>query len=108
MPSTKKLKQSSTKPKKISKKPTKVSKTRLPQPSNDIHLKDSGYSVKKSVSARRKALRKASKSHSSLVVLKRLNLIRNLSKDGSDNKKKLSDDVEYMKRLHKKNKKSAK
>jgi hypothetical protein len=77
---------------------------KLPQPSKNVHLKDSGYGVKKSTSARRKALKKASKSQSSLSVLKRLNLIRNLSREGSDNKKRLSEDVEYMKRLYKREK----
>lgn len=77
---------------------------KLPQPSKDVHLGDDGYSVRKSSSARRNALKKASSKHGSLTVLKRLNLIRNLSKNNSKNKKRLSEDVEYMKRKYKREK----
>lgn len=77
---------------------------KLPQPSGKIHLDDFGYKLDKPVKKRQASLRKASKKYSTLVVEKHLNLIRNLSKKGSKNKKKLSKDVKFMQKLYKKSK----
>lgn len=71
----------------------------LPPIDKNISLSKYGYSVKSSKSRRHSSLKRASKQHSSLTVLRRLNLIRNYSKSGSkENYKRLSDDVEYMKK----------
>lgn len=79
----------------------KSTKTLLPKPSDDIHLSSTGYNLKKTVKQRRLSLKKASQKYKPLNVLRRLNLIRNLSRKGSNAKKKLSKDVEYMKTLYK-------
>lgn len=81
---------------------------RLPNPSKDISLSADGYSLRYVDDSRRKALRKSSKKHGTLNVLKRVNLIRNISKDGSKNKKTLSKDVEYLKKLYAKQKNKTK
>ena len=70
---------------------------RLPKPSNETHLASSGYDLKKTQKQRRLSLDRASKKTGTLPVLKRLNLIRNLTKRGTINKKKLTKDVDYMK-----------
>ena len=72
----------------------------LPQPSKDMDLKKFGYSTHKSKTARHISLKNASKKYGTLSVLKRLNLIRNLSRHGSPQKQIMSDDVEYMKKLY--------
>lgn len=77
----------------------------LPQPSSDMSLSKYGYSTNKPLSKRRTSLKKASKRYGKLTVLRRLNLIRNLSKKGSEQKGKMSKDVEFMKKLYKKEKK---
>jgi hypothetical protein len=73
----------------------------LPKPSDDFHLKSVGYSIKNKKTTRQKSLRKASKKVGSLRVLKRLNLIRNLTKHDTKNKNILSADVDYMKKMYK-------
>ena len=70
---------------------------RLPKPSQETHLANTGYELRKSQKQRRQSLDVASKKNGTLPVLKRLNLIRNLTKRGTVNKKKLTKDVEYMK-----------
>lgn len=78
----------------------KKSSKNLPKSSNDIHLKNFGYSLNKNQSSRHKSLSNASKKIGKLIVLKHVNLIRNLTKKGSINKKKLSSDVNYLKKKY--------
>jgi hypothetical protein len=68
----------------------------LPQPDDMIHLSDYGYSLDRSRDQRREALRKASKENNSLTILRRVNLIRNLSRGVEENYEKLSEDVKYL------------
>ena len=78
----------------------------LPRPDPaGIHLSKYGYSTSKKQSQRRSSLKRTSKKHGALPVLKRLNLIRNItSTQTSDKTKKahdiMSKDVEYMKKLY--------
>ena len=78
----------------------------LPRPDpSGIHLSKYGYTTSKKQSQRRSSLKKGSKKHGALPVLKILNLIRNLtSTQTSDKTKKahdiMSKDVEYMKKLY--------
>ena len=81
---------------------------RLPKPSNEIHLADDGYAVHKSDLSRHRSLKRASKKNGTLTVMKRLNLIRNLTKKGSKNKNVLSRDVNYLKKIYRKEKRSTK
>lgn len=85
-------------------------KTLLPQPGKENSLSKYGYNLRKSSPIRHKSLRSASKKYKPLPVLRKLNLIRNLSRSRKDNYKKLSSDVEYMKKLNKRlnNKKGSK
>jgi hypothetical protein len=71
----------------------------LPKLSDDMHLSRFGYSLDKPEKQRRLSLKKASKKNKTLKVLRRLNLIRNYTAV-AENKKKLSRDVDYMKRLY--------
>jgi hypothetical protein len=80
---------------------------KLPKPNSKLHLNDSGYYIHKKSSIRKSALKRASKKSSMLAVLKRLNLIRNITKKNTSNKKKLSQDVEFMEKQYKKEKKKA-
>jgi hypothetical protein len=80
----------------------------LPIPNDDFHLKSVGYSIKNKKTTRHNSLRKASKKVGTLRVLKRLNLIRNLTKNNTKNKVILSDDVDYMKKMYKKQSKDKK
>jgi hypothetical protein len=73
---------------------------RLPKPGDNIHLSDVGYSLNKTQKQRRLSLDKASKKNGSLPILRRLNLIRNLTKKESKNKKKLTKDVNYLKKKY--------
>lgn len=81
--------------------------TRLPKPSTNYHLADDGYKVSANKMSRHKALKQGSKKAGTLTVLKRLNLIRNLTKKGSKNKERMTDDVEYLKKLYATQKKKA-
>jgi hypothetical protein len=78
----------------------------LPRPDPaGIHLSKYGYSTAKKQSQRRSSLKRTSKKYGALPVLKRLNLIRNLtSTETSDKTKKahdvMSKDVDYMKKLY--------
>lgn len=74
-------------------KPRKI----LPPVNKDISLSQYGYKVHSKKATRQQSLRKASKKHGSLKVLRRLNLIRNYTHD-KDNKKIMTQDVEFMKR----------
>lgn len=84
-------------------KPGKGKKT-LPKLGDEMHLSKFGYTTKAPVKKRKSSLRKASKKHGSLPVLRRLNLIRNYQADKVA-KEIMSKDVEYMKSLYKKSKK---
>jgi hypothetical protein len=70
----------------------------LPKIGNDMHLSDYGYSLKKSLKDRKTSLKRASKKQGTLAVLRRTNLIRNYSKSVPINYKKLSADVEFLKK----------
>jgi hypothetical protein len=78
----------------------------LPKPDpSGIHLSKYGYSTSKKQSQRRASLQRTSKKHGALPVLKRLNLIRNLTSTQTSEKTKkahdvMSKDVEYMKKLY--------
>lgn len=80
-------------------------KKKLPKPDNLYHLSTDGYSVNKSKISRQKSLTKSSKKVGSLTVMRRLNLIRNLTKKGTKQKKILGNDVEFLKAKYKKEKK---
>ncbi len=83
------------------------SKKLLPKPRRDpnaLHLSRFGYELDNSDIKRHIALNKAAKSSKALEALRRLNLIRNITKKGSKNKKKMSKDVEYMKKAYSKHK----
>ena len=69
----------------------------LPPLGDEIHLSKFGYSLKQNVQDRHKSLKKASKKHGTLKVLKRTNLIANYTAD-STNKKKLRSDVDFLKK----------
>src|SRR5947208_3391455 len=73
-------------------KPGKGPKT-LPQPDKNNLLSRFGYKLKKNKNERQKSLKEASKKYGILPVLRRTNLIANLSKWNKDNEKKLKDDV---------------
>lgn len=80
-------------------KPGKTPKSKqvLPKPSKEISLSKYGYSTQKTETKRRASLRAASRDlEDPLVVLRRLNLIRNYQADPAT-KRKMSKDVTYMK-----------
>jgi len=67
----------------------------LPQPDQDIHLSKYGYFLDRPKPTRQESLRRASSAYGNLRVLRRLNLIRNLTAY-EKNYKKLTDDVDYL------------
>lgn len=71
----------------------------LPKPDKSNTLSKFGYSLTHKLQSRQTSLKSASKKYGTLPVLKRLNLIRNLTVP-EKNKKKLSQDVEFMKRVY--------
>jgi hypothetical protein len=73
----------------------------LPRPDPNVHLSKQGYSTAKKASSRHKSLKKSSKKYGTLPVLKRLNLIRNLTAPDLKAHDVMSKDVEYMKKLYK-------
>jgi len=73
------------------------SKKILPLLSKEESLSKFGYKLSKSVSARKRALKRAIKERGTLPVLRRVNLIGNYSKSVPKNYEKLRDDVEYLK-----------
>jgi hypothetical protein len=77
--------------------PGKGPKT-LPKLGSEIHLSNFGYSLKDTKQERQKSLKKASKKHSTLKVLKRTNLIANYSQWNEKNYKKLRQDVDFLKK----------
>lgn len=67
----------------------------LPKVTNEISLRKSGYTIRENDQKRHNSLKKASREHGTLTVLKKLNLVRNYNK----NKKAeaiLSRDVNYV------------
>jgi hypothetical protein len=79
-------------------KPGKGPKT-LPKPDNLVHLSKYGYSIHKSEKQRRTALQAAVKDYDTLLILRRLNLLRNFQAVPK-NKEIFSKDVDYMKQLY--------
>lgn len=75
----------------------------LPTPDDLVHLSKYGYSVHKPDADRRAALKAASKDNDTLLVLRRLNLLRNYQAV-PENKEIFSRDVEYMSKLYSKTK----
>ncbi len=81
----------------------------LPRPDPNVHLSKLGYSTSKKSSARQQSLKKASKKYGTLQVLKRINLIRNITSTKTSEKTKkahdvMGKDVEFMKKLYKREK----
>lgn len=76
--------------------PGKGPKT-LPPLGDDIHLSKYGYDLAETKMSRQKSLKKASKKHGTLTVLRRTNLIANYSKWNEKNYDKLKQDVEFLK-----------
>lgn len=83
-------------------KPGKGPKT-LPRPDNLVHLRDYGYSYKKSDADRHRALRDAAKDTDTLLVLRRMNLLRNYQAI-PEIKDVFSEDVDYMSKFYQKEK----
>lgn len=79
-------------------KPGKGPKT-LPPLDDYLHLRDYGYSVYDSDTNRHKSLIRASRDNDSLMVLQRLNFIRNINPD-SKRKDIYSKDVRFMSQYH--------
>ena len=77
-----------------------MSKTKLPELSSDISLRDFGYSTLKSTASRRLSLKKASRKKGTINVLRRLNLIRNYNIN-SEIEPILSSDVGFMSNMYK-------
>jgi len=76
----------------------------LPHPDKSAsapHLSKTGYSTAKKSSSRHTSLKKASAKYGTLPVLKRLNLIRNITAPDLKAHKVMSQDVEYTKKLYK-------
>jgi hypothetical protein len=80
----------------------------LPPLGNDMSLHKYGYTLQDSAKARSTSLKRASKVYGPLPVLRRVNLIRNYTKSVPVNYKKLSVDVEFLKKEYKRSKKSKK
>ena len=92
--------------KKSSKKKSSNNKKLLPAPRKDISLAKDGYKLSKSEKSRHRSLSKSAKKHGTLTIMKRLNLIRNLTKKDTLQKKSLSRDVEFLKKMYMKEKES--
>jgi hypothetical protein len=73
----------------------------LPHPDPNVHLSKQGYSTAKKSSSRHKSLKRSSAKYGTLPVLKRLNLIRNLTAPDLKAHDVMSKDVNYMKKLYK-------
>jgi len=83
----------------------------LPRPDKSAsapHLSKQGYSTAKKSSFRHASLKRSSKKYGTLEVLKRLNLIRNITAPDLKAHKVMSQDVNFMKRLYKQEKKLSK
>jgi len=89
-----------TKSKKVNRKQSRLPNGRilLPPLSDNVHLSNFGYSLHNTKQNRQSSLKKASKKHGTLKVLKRTNLIANYSQWNKENYKKLRQDVEFLKK----------
>jgi hypothetical protein len=85
-------------------KSKKSSRKLLPKPNKNVHLSKYGYETSKKTSSRKSSLKRASSKMGVLPVLKRLNLIRNITRPDLEVKKVLSKDVEFMKKIYEKEK----
>ena len=90
----------SIKSKKVNRKQSRLPNGRilLPPLSDNVHLSNFGYSLHNTKQNRQSSLKKASKKHGTLKVLKRTNLIANYSQWNKENYKKLRQDVEFLKK----------
>lgn len=86
----------------------KNKKNILPKLNPDDSLSDFGYKLSMSQANRRRAMRRAVRKNGALPVMRRLNLIRNYSKSHKKNYERLSEDVEFMKRLYARKKSKSK
>lgn len=76
----------------------------LPVLREEVSLSRHGYSAKATKERRHTALRKAARTHGTLKVLRRLNLIRNYSSWNKENYDKMSEDVKYLSEYYEKEK----
>jgi hypothetical protein len=75
----------------------------LPQPDDQNHLSQFGYTLEKNKKKRQGSLKRASKKFGTLPVLKRVNLIRNITNPTlTKNKNKLKSDVNFLSKMYKK------
>mgnify|MGYP005748632775 CR=1 FL=1 len=78
----------------------------LPKPDDGIHLKKFGYKYDLPTKQRRSALLGACKKYGTLMVLRSLNLKRNIQAHGSEARKIMREDVKYLKIVYEKEKKN--
>jgi hypothetical protein len=80
----------------------------LPKPDTKYHhLSKYGYKLSSKKETRHSSLKRASKKYGTLPVLKRVNLIRNITNPQLiENKKKLASDVKFMTQLYNKEKRT--
>lgn len=78
---------------------TPKAKRVLPALGDEIHLSKYGYTTSENKEKRESSLKRASKKHGTLPILRRLNLIRNYQADEKA-KRVMSKDVKFMSRLH--------
>ena len=83
-------------------------RTLLPKPDTKYHhLSKYGYKLDSKKETRHTSLKRASKKYGTLPVLKRVNLIRNITNPQlTENKKKLASDVKFMTQLYNKEKRT--
>lgn len=83
-------------------------RTLLPKPDTKYHhLSKYGYKLSSKKESRHSSLKRASKKYGTLPVLKRVNLIRNITNPKLiENKKKLASDVKFMTQLYNKEKRT--
>ena len=79
----------------------------LPKPDPNVSLSKFGYFLARQSKDRKTALRKAAKAHGDLAVLRRVNLLRNLT-GNEENRKKMSQDVLYLSNRYAKTKSKTK
>ena len=83
-------------------------RTLLPKPDTKYHhLSKYGYKLSSKKESRHNSLKRASKKYGTLPVLKRVNLIRNITNPQlTKNKNKLTSDVKFMTQLYNKEKRT--
>jgi hypothetical protein len=83
-------------------------RTLLPKPDTKYHhLSKYGYKLSSKKETRHNSLKRASKKYGTLPVLKRVNLIRNITNPQlTENKKKLASDVKFMTHLYNREKRT--